>query len=55
MRKDLIMKDFQSSFLSCENDTEKILRKLFIDTRVYRGSYTKKAKNNYFNYFNYQF
>nr|DAJ05834.1 MAG TPA: hypothetical protein [Caudoviricetes sp.]DAM23400.1 MAG TPA: hypothetical protein [Caudoviricetes sp.] len=30
------------------------MRKLFIDTRVYRGSYTKKAKNSYFNYFNHQ-
>nr|DAV81578.1 MAG TPA: hypothetical protein [Caudoviricetes sp.] len=28
----------------------RFLRKLFIDTRVYRGSYTKKAKNSYFNY-----
>lgn len=35
MRKDLIMKDFQSSFLSCENDTEKILRKLFIESKPY--------------------
>lgn len=23
--------------------------------RVYRGSYTKKAKNSYFNYFKHQF
>ena len=35
MRKDLIMRDFQSSFLSCENDTEKILRKLFIESKPY--------------------
>ena len=35
MRRDLIMKDFQSSFLSCENDTEKILRKLFIESKPY--------------------
>ena len=32
MRKDLIMRplDFTSSFLSCENDLEKILKKLFL-------------------------
>lgn len=35
MRKDLVMRDFQSSFLSCENDTEKILRKLFIESKPY--------------------
>jgi hypothetical protein len=34
MRKDLIKK-VESSFLSCEKDTETILKKLFIDTRPY--------------------
>ena len=35
MVKDLAMKPFQSSFLSCEKDTEIILRKLFIESRPY--------------------
>lgn len=35
MRKDLAMKPFQSSFLSCEKDAEIILRKLFIESRPY--------------------
>nr|DAL89778.1 MAG TPA: hypothetical protein [Caudoviricetes sp.] len=30
------------------------MRKLLLYMRVYRGSYTKKAKNSYFNYFKYQ-
>ena len=34
MRRDAI-KNITSSFLSCEKDTETILRKLFIDTRPY--------------------
>ena len=28
---------------------------LLLYMRVYRGSYTKKAKNSYFNYFKHQF
>ena len=35
MVKDLAMKPFQSSFLSCEKDTEIILRKLFVESRPY--------------------
>ena len=35
MVKDLAMKPFQSSFLSCEKDAEIILRKLFIESRPY--------------------
>lgn len=35
MKKDLAMKPFQSSFLSCEKDAEIILRKLFIESRPY--------------------
>lgn len=37
MRKDLIMRplDFTSSFLSCENDLEKILKKLFLQSEPY--------------------
>ena len=35
MKKDLAMAPFQSSFLSCEKDTEIILRKLFIESRPY--------------------
>ena len=35
MVKNLAMKPFQSSFLSCEKDTEIILRKLFIESRPY--------------------
>jgi hypothetical protein len=34
MRKDLIKK-VESSFLSCEKDTETILKKLFVETRPY--------------------
>ena len=33
MRQDLIKPDIRSSFLSCEKDTETILRKLFIESR----------------------
>ena len=35
MVKNLAMKPFQSSFLSCEKDTEIILRKLFVESRPY--------------------
>lgn len=35
MRKDLIKPSIGSSFLSCEKDTETILRKLFIESRPY--------------------
>ena len=35
MVKNLAMKPFQSSFLSCEKDAEIILRKLFIESRPY--------------------
>lgn len=35
MRKDLIKTDLQSSFLSCENDTERILKKLLVESRPY--------------------
>lgn len=37
MRKDLVMRpiDFTSSFLSCENDLQLILRKLFIESQPY--------------------
>ena len=35
MVKNLAMKSFQSSFLSCEKDTEIILRKLFVESRPY--------------------
>lgn len=35
MRKDLATVVIKSSFLSCEKDIEKILRKLFIETRPY--------------------
>lgn len=33
MKKDLAMPPFPSSFLSCEKDTEIILRKLFVESR----------------------
>ena len=33
MKKDLIKPDIRSSFLSCEKDTETILRRLFIESR----------------------
>ena len=33
MKRDAIAKPLESSFLSCERDTETILRKLFIDSR----------------------
>ena len=33
MRQDLIKPDIRSSFLSCEKDTETILRRLFIESR----------------------
>ena len=35
MVKNLAMKPFQSSFLSCEKDAEIILRKLFVESRPY--------------------
>lgn len=35
MRKDLIKPSIKSSFLSCEKDTETILRKLFIESKPY--------------------
>ena len=35
MRKDLVKPDIRSSFLSCEKDTETILRRLFIESRPY--------------------
>jgi hypothetical protein len=36
MKRDLVMtKPLTSSFLSCEKDTETILRKLFIESRPY--------------------
>lgn len=33
MKRDLMITNFKSSFLSCENDTETILKKLFIESR----------------------
>lgn len=43
MKKDLAIKkiDFNSSFLSCEKDSENILKKLFIESRPY-SDYLKK-------------
>lgn len=43
MRKDLAIKkiDFNSSFLSCEKDSENILKKLFIESRPY-SDYLKR-------------
>jgi hypothetical protein len=35
MRKDLTKPDIRSSFLSCEKDTETILRRLFIESKPY--------------------
>jgi hypothetical protein len=36
MKRDVVMtKPITSSFLSCEKDTELILRKLFIESRPY--------------------
>ncbi len=35
MRKDLTIPPFQSSFLTCEKDTELILRKLFVESQPY--------------------
>ena len=35
MKRDLVIKNFQSSFLSCEHDTEAILRKLFVESKPY--------------------
>ncbi len=35
MKKDLAIKPFQSSFLTCEKDTELILRKLFVESQPY--------------------
>ena len=35
MRKDLAIPPFQSSFLSCNKDTELILRKLFVESQPY--------------------
>jgi hypothetical protein len=33
MKRDTLAQPLESSFLSCERDTETILRKLFIDSR----------------------
>jgi hypothetical protein len=33
MKRDILAKPLDSSFLSCERDTETILRKLFIESR----------------------
>ena len=41
MRKDLIRPDIRSSFLSCEKDTETILRRLFIESRPYSDTLKK--------------
>ena len=35
MTKNLVKFDLKSSFLSCEKDTDTILRKLFIESRPY--------------------
>lgn len=35
MRRDTILKNFRSSFLSCEKDTEEILKKLFMTSKPY--------------------
>lgn len=41
MRKDLIKPDIRSSFLSCEKDTETILRRLFIESRPHSDKLKK--------------
>lgn len=41
MRKDLIRPNIRSSFLSCEKDTETILRRLFIESRPYSDTLKK--------------
>lgn len=41
MLVDLVNSNFQSSFLSCENDTERILRKLFIETQPHSDTLKK--------------
>lgn len=41
MRKDLIRPDIRSSFLSCEKDTETILRRLFIESRPHSDTLKK--------------
>lgn len=38
---DTINMNFKSSFLSCENDTERILRKLFIETKPHSDTLKK--------------
>lgn len=35
MKRDVVMTNFQSSFLSCEKDTEEIIKKLFITSKPY--------------------
>ena len=41
MRRDLVKPTIQSSFLSCEKDTETILRKLFIESRPHSDQLKK--------------
>ena len=41
MRRDLIKPDIRSSFLSCEKDTETILRRLFIESRPHSDTLKK--------------
>lgn len=41
MRRDLIKLDIRSSFLSCEKDTETILRRLFIESRPHSDTLKK--------------
>lgn len=41
MRKDLVKPQINSSFLSCEKDTETILKKLFIEARPYSDTLKK--------------
>lgn len=41
MRRDLVKPEIKSSFLSCEKDTETILRKLLIESRPYSDTLKK--------------
>lgn len=41
MRRDLVKPDIRSSFLSCEKDTETILRRLFIESRPHSDTLKK--------------
>ena len=41
MRRDLVKSEIKSSFLSCEKDTETILRKLLIESRPYSDTLKK--------------